>query len=119
MLLESIAASVDPAERQIPMADLLDLGTGGAAGLEATLNVLDLVTAAAAAATGANGATVPRAGIDLGPLAGVDATVDIIAPPKVACGGSRTSPRRGRPRWTLHSVRRTRHRARGDSQGEA
>ena len=85
-ILESIAASVSSLGLTIPMADLLDLGTGGAAGLEATLNVLDLATAAAAAATGANGATLPRTGINLGPLAGVDATVDIIAPPKVACG---------------------------------
>ena len=85
-ILESIAASVSSLGLTIPMADLLDLGTGGAAGLEATLNVLDLATAAAAAATGTNGATIPRTGINLGPLAGVDATVDIIAPPKVACG---------------------------------
>lgn len=85
-VLESIAASVSSLSVTIPMADLLDLGTGGAAGLAATLNVLDIATAAAAAATGANGATLPHTGLNVGPLAGVNAAVDIIAPPKVACG---------------------------------
>lgn len=85
-LLESIAASVAPLSVAIPVADLVRLSTSGAAGLQAALNVLDLVTAGAAAATGTSGVAIDRAGVDLGPLTDVDTTVNVIEPPAQACG---------------------------------
>lgn len=85
-LLETIAASVGGLGLRIPVADLLSLGTGGSAGLDATLNVLDLVTAAAAVANGEHAVDVPGIGVDLGPLADLAATLTIIEPPRLACG---------------------------------
>ncbi|WP_435771162.1 hypothetical protein [Nocardioides sp. SYSU DS0651] len=83
-LLESIAASVGAA--QLRVSDILGIATGTGHGLDADLNLLDLVTAAAAAATGEAGLSIPQANVNLGPLAGVTVGLEIIEPPKRGCG---------------------------------
>lgn len=85
-LLESLAVGVRALHLDIPVADLLHLGTGGVSGLDAALNVLDLVTAAAAVATGGHAVAIPGLDVDLGPLAQVAASLSVIEPPSVGCG---------------------------------
>src|SRR5690606_23073207 len=64
-----------------------NLGTGTArAGLDAALNVFDLVTAAALAATGDNAVSIPGLKVDLGPLADVAVNAHVTQPPQVGCG---------------------------------
>lgn len=82
-LLQVLAAKVPG--MQIPVADLLSLGTGGTAGLDTGLNVLDLITAAAALATKQNGVSLPGLNVNLGPLANVTATASIIEAPRKTC----------------------------------
>lgn len=82
-LLQAIAASVGPA--QIALADILGVTTGAGSGLDASLNVLDLVTAAAAAATGEN-ALVAQPSVNLGPVANVGVNLTAIEAPRVGCG---------------------------------
>jgi uncharacterized membrane protein len=84
--LQVISASVDELDVEVPIADLLSISTGGASGLDAALNVLDLVTAGATAASGANGLAIPQLGVDLGPIADVTSSLSVIEPPKVGCG---------------------------------
>lgn len=83
-LLQAMAVGVD--DVQLNAGDLLDLGTGGSNGLDADLNLLDLVTAAAAAATGQNALTVPQANVNLGPLANVGVNLTAIEAPRMGCG---------------------------------
>lgn len=83
-LLEAMAVGVD--DVQLNAGDLIDLGTGGASGLDADLNLLDLVTAAAAAATGQNALIVPQVGVNLGPIANVGVDLAVIEAPKLGCG---------------------------------
>lgn len=83
-LLQTIAATVQDVHLQA--GDLLGLDTGGVSGLDAALNVFDLVTAGAAAATGHNALSVPQASVDLGPLADVDVSLSAIEAPRPGCG---------------------------------
>lgn len=83
-LLQSMAVGLDDVDLNV--GDLLDLGTGGSNGLDADLNLLDLVTAAAAAATGENALVVPQANVNLGPLANVGVNLSAIEAPRLACG---------------------------------
>jgi uncharacterized membrane protein len=83
-LLESLAASVGNV--QFNAGDLLALGTGGDSGLDADLNLYDLVTAAAAAATGQNAISIPQLDVNLGILANVHSSLSIIEPMKTGCG---------------------------------
>lgn len=83
-LLQSMAVGLQDVD--LDAGDLLDLGNGGSSGLDADLKLLDLVTAAAAAATGHNALTVPRADVNLGPLAGVGVDLTAIEAPRLACG---------------------------------
>ncbi|HWJ08010.1 MAG TPA: pilus assembly protein TadG-related protein [Nocardioides sp.] len=83
-LLQSMAVGVD--DVALRAGDLLALGTGGSNGLDADLNLLDLVTAAAAAATGENALTIPQAAVKLGPLANVGVDLTAIEAPRLACG---------------------------------
>lgn len=83
-LLQAMAVGVH--DIQLNAGDLLDLGTGGSNGLDADLNLLDLVTAAAAAATGEHALVVPQAGVNLGPLANVGVDLTAIEAPRMACG---------------------------------
>ncbi|WP_460798043.1 pilus assembly protein TadG-related protein [Nocardioides pacificus] len=85
-LLESLAVAVGDVSLSVPVRDLLSVGTDGAAGLAATLNVLDLVTAAAFAANKANAISVPELSVDLGPLAGVAVSAHVTQAPQVGCG---------------------------------
>lgn len=85
-LLQSIAAKLGAVALNVPIADLLHVGTGGAEGLSAALNALDLVTAGAFAANGSNAISVPQLKVDLGPIAGVQARVRVIEPPAIGCG---------------------------------
>ena len=71
---------------QLGAGDLLGLGTGGTDGLDADLNLYDLVTASAAAATGQNAIAIPQAGVNLGPLANVQSSLRVIEPMKQGCG---------------------------------
>ncbi|WP_028655833.1 pilus assembly protein TadG-related protein [Nocardioides sp. J54] len=83
-LLQSIAVGLE--DVKLNAGDLIDLGTGGSTGLDAGLNLLDLVTAAAAAATGQNALTIPQAAVNLGPLANVGVSLSAIEAPRLACG---------------------------------
>lgn len=71
---------------QFKAADLLNLSTGGGSGLASSLNVFDLLTASAAAATKRKGLTLDKVGLNLGPLANVSTSLDLISPPTVGCG---------------------------------
>ena len=83
-VLRNLAASVGNV--QLGAGDLLGLGTGGTAGLDADLNLYDLVTASAAAANGQNAIAIPQAGVNLGPLADVQSSLRVIEPMKQGCG---------------------------------
>jgi len=85
-LLQSLAASVAPLDLTIPIAELLSLDTGRASGLDAALNVLDLVTAGAQLATGEYGVLIPQARVNLGPVADVETKVHVIEAPRLGCG---------------------------------
>lgn len=88
-LLTSIAASLPVDAVELPVGDLLNLGTGGASsGLDAMLNVYDLVTAGALVAEGQDGhaVDVPSVGVNLPPLTSVNASASIISPPTTGCG---------------------------------
>lgn len=80
------AMSVGLNNVKLNAGDLIDLGTTGSNGLDADLNLLDLVTAAAAAATGTNALVIPQASVNLGPLANVGVNLSAIEAPKLACG---------------------------------
>jgi uncharacterized membrane protein len=80
------AMSVGLNNIKLNAGDLIDLGTAGSNGLDADLNLLDLVTAAAAAATGENALVVPQASVNLGPLANVGVKLHVIEAPTTACG---------------------------------
>ncbi|WP_435744659.1 pilus assembly protein TadG-related protein [Nocardioides sp. SYSU DS0663] len=85
LLLEQIAAGLDVG--QVRLGELIDLGAGGAhAGLDATLNVLDLVTAGALVANGDHAVAIPGLNVNLGPLAGVAAKLTVIEAPQIGCG---------------------------------
>lgn len=83
-VLEAMAVGVD--DVMLNVGDLVDLGTAGGSGLDADLNLLDLVTAAAAAATGHNALSIPQAGVNLGPLANVGVSLSAIEAPRLGCG---------------------------------
>lgn len=83
-LLQSMAVGLD--DVQLRAGDLIGLGTTGSNGLDADLNLLDIVTAAAAAATGENALTIPQASVNLGPLANVGVNLTAIEAPRVGCG---------------------------------
>lgn len=71
----------------IGVADLLDIATGDAAALGASLNVLDLVTAAAFAANGNHVITAPEIGLLLPSLGtATTSTLTIGNAPTMACG---------------------------------
>jgi uncharacterized membrane protein len=84
LLLEQMAASVDNV--QFNAGDLLALGNGADSGLDADLNLYDLVTAAAAAATGQNAIVIPQLAVNLGPLANVQSSLYVIEALKPGCG---------------------------------
>ncbi|KRB77272.1 hypothetical protein ASE01_11080 [Nocardioides sp. Root190] len=83
-LLQALAVGVE--DMNLNAGDLINLGTGGSNGLDADLNLLDLVTAAAAAATGHNALVVPQANVNLGPLANVGVNLSAIEAPTLGCG---------------------------------
>jgi len=89
VVLRSIAASVGTVT--VNAARFLALGTGGASGLTATVNALDLVgtaivSAAVDASNGKNAVNVSNLGIAVANLSLADAKVTIIEPPVIACG---------------------------------
>jgi hypothetical protein len=83
-LLEQLAAPVD--DFRFDAGDLLALGTDGASGLDADLNLYDLVTASAAAATGNHAIEIPQLAVNLGPVANVQSSLSVIEPLKQGCG---------------------------------
>lgn len=84
-LLETISAQVGHVT--LGLDEILNLGTGTArAGIDAALNVFDLVTAAAFAATGENAVAIPGLTVDLGPLADVEVNAHVTEPPQIGCG---------------------------------
>lgn len=82
-LLQALAVKVP--NLKIPLGELLDVGTGGASGLDAALNLLDLVSTAAFVANGDNAVTIPQLNVNLGPLAKVQAKAHITEPLRPAC----------------------------------
>lgn len=82
-LLQTLALRVP--NIKIPLGELLDVGTGGASGLSAALNLLDLVSTAAFVANGDNAVTIPQLNVNLGPLAKVQAKAHITEPLRPAC----------------------------------
>ncbi len=84
VLLETLAAQVDDVDFRA--GDILGLDTQGSAGLDAALNLYDLVTAAAAAATGEHAISIPQLGVNLGPVANVQSSLSVIEPLKQGCG---------------------------------
>ncbi len=83
-LLESLAAEVDGFNFRA--GEILGLDTEGTAGLDAALNLYDLVTASAAAATGEHAIEIPQLGVNLGPVANVQSSLSVIEPLKQGCG---------------------------------
>ncbi len=85
VLLEGLAGQVDGSAK-FRLSDILSVATGEASGLEADLNVLDLITGAAVAANGESGLEIPQLGVNLGPLANVQTSAKITDAPKMGCG---------------------------------
>lgn len=83
-LLQSLVAKVP--DEDVQLSEILDIGTGGASGLDAGLNVLDLVTAAAFAANGENALSIPELKVRLGPLLSSQVKAYVTQPPRIACG---------------------------------
>lgn len=84
-LLSALSAQVDGLT--LGVGEVLALATGGASGLSASLNVLDLVVAGVVAAAPDAGFSLPAA-VDLGPMSGVDVALNLIQPLQVGCGGA-------------------------------
>jgi uncharacterized membrane protein len=76
LALASGAAGLDP----VTVGDLLAIGPAGAAALAASVDALSLVTAAAYVANGDHA-------IALGADGPVTATLHVVEPPRIACGG--------------------------------
>lgn len=83
-VLRLIAAQVT--SLTVNVSKILNLGTGGAAGLTAGIDVLDLIGTAIVASNGTNALAISDLGINLVGLANANATVSIIEPPQIACG---------------------------------
>lgn len=84
-LLERLAA-LDLGGLTVRLADLLRLDTGAASGLDASLNVLDLVTTAAFAANGAHVLGLTPTAVSLGSVTDLTAGVVVGQRPSIACG---------------------------------
>lgn len=91
-VLQTIAAQVGAVTLNV--AKILDLGTGGDAGLRADLNALDLIGAAIVAANGTNSLRIDSLSVTLpANLVNAQASLVVTEPPKIACGtvGARAS----------------------------
>lgn len=82
------AVTLGASDLGLRLGDILDLGSGGAAGLTGEVNVLDLLTAAIVAAGGDHAV----AGHLLAPGA-TGVSVTVIEPPRIACGSPVDTPR--------------------------
>ncbi len=99
ILLQALAARVPGLN--LNLADILALGTGGSAGLDGMVNVLDLVTTGLFAANGTNGVSIPDLKIGVPGLAELTGSVKIIQKPNIGCGRAR--PSAAQPNQVAHS----------------
>ncbi|MCW2858115.1 MAG: putative transrane protein [Marmoricola sp.] len=94
-LLQTIKTSLTTAGtsgRLVDMGKLLDVGTGGGSGLDAQLNVLDLISGAAFVADGTAAIDVPNLSLSLPGVGAITTSLKVIQPPKIACyGGTATT----------------------------
>ncbi len=93
-LLNSIKTKLTTTQsgRVIDMGKLLDVGTGGGSGADASLNLLDLISGAAFVANGSSAVDVPNLGLSLPGVGAITTSLKIIQPPKIACfGGTATT----------------------------
>lgn len=70
---------------KIKLSDLIDVGNQGTAGLDASVNLLDLVTAAVQVADGESSVSIPALNVNLAPLATVSGSVKVTDAPKLGC----------------------------------
>ena len=86
----------------LKVGDVLGVETGGANGLGAALNLLDLVTAGVIAADSDSALRVPNAGLNLGTLTNVNVTAKVVERHKnVACGPIGTTARQSQIEVTV------------------
>ena len=72
----------------VSVAQMLALGPGGDSALGATVDALSLLTTAAFVANGSNAVSVPGLSLAVPGVGTATATVQIIEPPKLACGSA-------------------------------
>ncbi len=101
--LEAIGTQISGA--YLDVGRILNLQTGGAAaGMNAEIDVFDLVTGAIIAANGANAISIPALNLGI-PLVGVtQLEATIIEPPQIACGGVGSTARSAQVRMRLNST---------------
>lgn len=71
--------------RLVDMGKLLDVGTGSS-GLDASVNLLDLLSTAAFVANGDNAISVPGLGLSLPGVGNLAATLKVVEAPRIGCG---------------------------------
>ncbi|UUW89297.1 hypothetical protein [Pimelobacter simplex] len=80
------AITVSAATPKIAIADLIQAAPGASSALDASLNVLDLITTAAFVANKNHAVEIPNLGITLPGVASVTTSLTVIEPPKPKCG---------------------------------
>ncbi len=84
-LLNQLATANLSALAHVTLGDVLDLHTAPEAALDATVNVLDLVSAAAFVANGTNALTIPTLTAGIPNVASVTASLKVIEKPQDGC----------------------------------
>lgn len=84
-LLNQLASASYGGLPNITIGSLLDLGTASGAALDASVNVLDLVSTSAFVANGTNALAVPSLTAGIPNVAGVTASLKVIEKPKGGC----------------------------------
>lgn len=90
------AITVGAGTPTIDIADLIEAAPGSSSALDASLNVLDLVTSSAFVANDKHAVSIPNLGINLPGVASTTTTLTVIEPPQQGCmniddGTSRTA----------------------------
>lgn len=80
------ALSVSANTPHIDIADIIDAQAGDPAALDATINVLDLITGAAFVANENHAVSIPNLGISLPGVASVSTSLSVIESPRTRCG---------------------------------
>lgn len=84
--VEALLLGVEVGDLMVRVSDVLSVETGGASGMESSLNVLDLLVAGAMTGDGEHGLSLPLTSLDLDPLADVTATAHVTEAPQIGCG---------------------------------